>query len=443
MIRLVSAALLVCAAFTALAARADTAPAKPIQVFRDCKDCPGMIVIPPGSFEMGSTKEERIAAGIPEIFGDQESPQHHVTIAKPFAMSRTEITRGLYAEFVKETGHPDYAPGCAVHNAKTDVWSDTPGYSWRNPGFEQTDDHPVMCVNWGDNIAFTEWLSKKTGKHYRLASEAEWEYAARGGTTTSRYWGESPEAICQNANVMNNATITAIGWPDSWDGRLICSGNHPFTMPVGSYPPNPFGLSDMIGNGWELVADCAHNTYDGAPTDGSAWTEPNCHRHVLRGGAFHSAPFFARSAAREGGQTDEYAGLGNTIRVVRDLDATPVALMPLPPVAKPVGDPVLGQKQFSPCTLCHDAVAGSVDREGPSLHGIFGKRAGANRPKFAYSEVLRKSGIVWNEETLDAWIKNPAVLVPHTLMSFAGITQAQTRANIVAYLKQESRPDSR
>ena len=293
-------------------------PGTPVKALRDCADCPEMVIVPAGSFEMGSSADERVREGVPSRFADRETLVHRVTIAKPFAMSRNEITRGLYARFVAETKRPD-PPACGVFNPDTDSWKERPGYSWRNTGFEQTDDHPVACTSFGDARDFAAWLAKKTGKPYRLATEAEWEYAARGGTTTARYWGDSAEPGCELANIMSAATVARLGNPKSWANKLVCTSPHAFTVPVGSYPPNPFGLHDMIGNVYEWIADCYHPTYAGAPVDGSAWNEPRCAQHMLRGGAFHSAPWLARVAARGGPVETEYHPVASGIRVVRDM----------------------------------------------------------------------------------------------------------------------------
>jgi len=302
----------------AAANAAGKAPPKAGDAFRDCPDCPEVVVIPPGSFLMGSTAEERTREGVPEIFGNREMPQHKVTIARSFALSRDEITLAEYATFSDDTHRP-VEPNCAVFDREKDNWALQTG-SWRDPGFKQAANEPVTCMSYNDAKAYAAWLSKKTGKHYRLASEAEWEYAARGGTATARYWGDSARTVCENANVMNSATLTDIGWPESWQDKLICAGRHAWTMPVGSFEANPFGLHDMMGGVWEWVADCMHPTYVGAPTDGSAWTEPGCDKFLVRGGAFHSEFWLVRSATRGAGLSPNAHPVASGIRVARDLD---------------------------------------------------------------------------------------------------------------------------
>jgi sulfatase modifying factor 1 len=315
-------ALLGGAAGVAVAAPADPAVGfKPGGMFKDCAECAKMVVIPPGAFVMGSTRDEQVREGVPKAFADREGPQHTVTIRYPFAMSRNEITRGEYAAFVADTHRPDPPEGCGVYNAKDDNWKQRPGFSWRNPGFAQTDQHPAACISWDDARDYAAWLARKTGRPYRLATEAEWEYAARAGTTTARYWGDAAEGACKSAQILTSGTVEALGSPKSETQQLVCADSHSFTMPVGSFAPNPFGLNDMIGNIFEWVADCYHPNYVGAPTDGSAWDEPNCKLRLPKGGAFHSPPWIARAAFHGGPVPPEYRPVASGIRVVRDLPA--------------------------------------------------------------------------------------------------------------------------
>jgi formylglycine-generating enzyme required for sulfatase activity len=311
--------LALAAALLAMAPRLCAAPAAGT-VFSDCAvDCPTMVVIPAGAFDMGSTEEERRQQGVPQAFADREGPRHRVTIARPFAMARTETLRAIYARFIDETKRPD-PPGCDVHNAPADRWETQPGLSWRNPGFAQTDEEPAVCVSWTDAKAFAAWLARKTSKPYRLPTEAEWEYAARGGTTTARYWGDGPEDVCRFANIMTYATLERLGFPKSSQDRLVCAGPHAFTTKAGAYPANPFGLYDMIGNVWEWVEDCYHPNYVGAPTDGSAWAEAGCGKRIDRGGGFHGSPWVARAAVRSGPLDADIHAVGVGLRVVRDMD---------------------------------------------------------------------------------------------------------------------------
>ena len=300
-------------------ARAADVPA-PVQTIRDCVDCPEMIVIRPGTFLMGSTVEERTREGVIPKFFDREGPVHRVTLTRAFAMSRNKVTRGQYAQFVQDTNRPDPVHGCGPFDPATDSWPERLPYSWRNPKFAQTDDHPAACLSYVDARDFAAWLAKKTGQPYRLATEAEWEYAARAGTTTARWWGDDAGRLCTMANTISAGTVAALGNPKSWQDQLVCSSARSYTVPVGSFPPNPFGLNDMIGNVYEYIADCYHPDYVGAPTDGSAWLEPGgCKEHMLRGGAYYSTTWLARSAHRGGPVKADLHPSAGGARVTRDL----------------------------------------------------------------------------------------------------------------------------
>ena len=154
----------------------------------------------------------------------------------------------------------------------------------------------MVCVSWGDAQAYVRWLSKKTGEEYRLLSESEWEYAARGGTKTSRYWGESGWGQCEYGN---GADETARREYSDWTGTASCRDGYVWTAPVGSFKGNGYGLRDVMGNAWEWVEDCRHESYEGAPSDGSAWTSGgDCMLRVLRGGSGINGPEGLRSALR-------------------------------------------------------------------------------------------------------------------------------------------------
>ena len=159
------------------------------EVFRDCPECPEMVVVPAGRFRMGSPSGESDRVG-------NEGPVHEVTISRPFAVGVHEVTRGEFARFVSATGR-SMGNACHVYEGG---WGERSGRHWKSPGFSQADDHPVVCVDWDDAKAYAEWLSGRTGEKYRLLSEAEWEYVARAGTETARYWGEGEEGQCRYAN---------------------------------------------------------------------------------------------------------------------------------------------------------------------------------------------------------------------------------------------------
>ena len=208
--------LLLCAMLSASAIAA--APA-----FVDCRGCPEMVAIPAGTAMLGSTAQERATAGIVAVFGDREGPPYRVTFARPYAIGATEVTRGQYRAFVAATHRPT-APTCGVHDAATDGWGPQPGHDWTRPGFAQDDSHPAVCISYDDAVAYAGWLSSLSGKPYRLPSDAEWEYAARGGTASPWYWDDAPEAGCDRANLLSAGTVAALGWPRSLGGRLVCSG---------------------------------------------------------------------------------------------------------------------------------------------------------------------------------------------------------------------------
>ena len=253
--------------------------------FRDCAECPELVVVPAGSFRMGSPESE---AGR----YDTEGPVHRVEIGRPFAVGVYEVTRGEYSRFVSATGHSS-GNSCATYEGGKWEWRS--GRHWRSPGFRQTDAHPVVCVNWDDAKAYVRWLSEKTEKAYRLLSESEWEYMARGGKKTARYWGKSVSKQCRHAN---GAGLEAKEHYSDWTWTVSCNDGHVHTSPVGSYKENNYGLHDVLGNVWEWVEDCWNEDYRGAPADGSAWESGDCSQRVLRGGSWDYDPRNLRSANR-------------------------------------------------------------------------------------------------------------------------------------------------
>jgi formylglycine-generating enzyme required for sulfatase activity len=224
-----------------------------------------------GDFLMGSSASEKGRF-------DYEGPQHKVTIAKAFAVSEFDVTFADWDACVAVGGCPQVSASGMGRGMK-----------------------PVINVTWDDAQQYVAWLSRMTGKPYRLLSEAEWEYAARAGKTTAYAWGD--EIGTGNAN--------CIGCGSQWDNRE--------TSPVGSFKPNAFGLYDMAGNVWQWVQDCHHNDYNGAPDDSSAWTGEDCSRRVARGGSWGLNPLELRSAVRDWGATDSRSnGIG--FRLARTLN---------------------------------------------------------------------------------------------------------------------------
>jgi formylglycine-generating enzyme required for sulfatase activity len=230
---------------------------KPLASFRECaKDCPEMIVIPAGEFMMGSPATDKDSYTF-------ELPQHPVTIARPFAISKFDVTFDDWDACISVGACPKAADSGYGRNTR-----------------------PVINVGWADAQTYVAWLSKMTGQPYRLLTEAEWEYAARAGSTTVYYWGD--EIGKGNANCS--------GCGSQWDKRQ--------TSPVGSFKPNAFGLYDMAGNVWQWIEDCWNDDYKGAPTDGSAWTSGDCSTRVVRGGSWVGNPQALRSAYRYWYSTD-------------------------------------------------------------------------------------------------------------------------------------------
>ena len=266
------------------------------RVFRDCPDCPEMIVVPSGRFKMGSPASEKGR-------DTREGPTHLVTIRYRFAVGVHEVTRGEFGRFVSAMNRV-MGKSCWTWDGQ---WRNRSGVGWRSPGFSQEDDHPVVCVSWDDAKAYVRWLSKRTGKGYRLLSEAEWEYVARGGTTGPFHFGATISTDQANYN----------GHHTYGSGR---KGVHrEKTAPVGSFPANGFGLHDVHGNVWEWVDDCWHDFYDGAPTDGSAWTSGGkCGLRVLRSGSWIDEPGLLRSARRGTNKVGNRVSI-NGFRVARTL----------------------------------------------------------------------------------------------------------------------------
>jgi|SRR5579863_389745 len=256
-------------------------------VFRDCQRvCPQMVVLPRGSFLMGSPVTE---AGRDS---DEEDPQHRVTIDYDFAVGKFPVTREEYGQFVQATGQPDPA-GCNIHQPPH--WPTVAGLNWHHTGFIQTARHPAVCVGWQEAQAYVRWLSRKAGHEYRLLSESEWEYAARAGTTTADYWGDRQEDACLYANGVD------LTMQERFSDREVvqpCRDGYVYTAPVGSFRPNAFGLYDMMGNVFEMLADCYEKTYRGAPTDGSPKTTATCACRSNRGGSWTSTPSGLRAAYR-------------------------------------------------------------------------------------------------------------------------------------------------
>jgi len=280
------------------------------RALQDCPTCPQMVVVPAGAFIMGSPGSE------PNRDAD-EGPVTSVTIAKPFAIGRTEVTRGQFAAFIKATGY-QAAQQCMVWSGtKLEM---TAAKSWRDPGIAQTDDHPVVCVSWRDAAAYAAWLSTATGETYRLPSNAEWEYAARGGTQSAYAFPGGEDDACAYANIADATAKRAV---PAWRAADCDDGVGLGTAQVGSYKPNGFGITDTVGNVWEWIADCYHPNYDGAPTDGSAWgSAGDCGAAFDRGGGFSNLiQGHLRAANRSRAPSPDNPAYSLGFRVARDVTA--------------------------------------------------------------------------------------------------------------------------
>ncbi len=275
----------------------------PGSVFRDCADCPELVVIPPGRFTMGSPATE------PERDPD-EGPQQAITIARRFALGRYPVTVGEWRAFVTATARPD-PPSCSILVNGEVV--DRRGASWRNRGFPQTDQDPVVCVNRQDALDYAAWVSARSGQRYRLPTEAEWEYAARAGGTSAWWWGSDAARQCASANGADQASH-----PGATAAVAPCTDGFARTNPVGHFPPNGFNLHDMGGNARQWVADCYTESLDGTPADGSPRpATPGCDG-LQRGGSWDDDPRELRVAFRWGVPPD-LRGHDAGLRLARDL----------------------------------------------------------------------------------------------------------------------------
>jgi len=250
--------------------------------FKECSVCPVMVGVPGGNFVMGSP------AGEAGRF-DTEGPQHEVAI-KAFALGKYDVTTEEFLLFLKDTNYQP-EPCNWILNLR---WR-SQGRGLAYPPFVgQPSRWPAVCLDWRDAQAYVAWLNAKAKSErpalagrdgpYRLPSEAEWEYAARAGTTTARWWGDALGAGNANCN----------GCGSRYDNHVLAE--------VDSFAANAFGLHGMLGNAWQWVDDCWHESYAGAPGDGSAWGAAECAKHVVRGGSWNNVPIFVRSAARSGSE---------------------------------------------------------------------------------------------------------------------------------------------
>ena len=264
--------------------------------FRECVSCPEMLVVPEGEYMMGSPDDEADR-------NSNEGPQHRVKIPRHFAVSKLKVKREEFEKFVNETSYAGEDRCFTLEDGKVE---ERAGRSFRNPGFEQNGSHPAVCVDWDDAKAYVAWLSKKTGKLYRLLSESEWEYVARAGTKTPFWWGTSIST--DEAN---------------YDGRSTHGGGstgeyREKTVPADMFKPNPWGLYQVHGNAMEWVEDCWNDSYQYGPSDDWMRVAGKCDVHVRRSGAWNTPAKMLRAAYRDNRKTGNRAS--NTgFRVARTL----------------------------------------------------------------------------------------------------------------------------
>ena len=303
--------------------------------------------VPAGSFTMGGPESPQVLAQAFPLLESQrfteltdEGPAHTVRISRPFYLGQHEVTVGQFRRFLAASGYQPESvadgTGGYGYNAQYDPAASARGdafegrdtrYSWANPGFAQTDDHPVVNVTWNDAQALADWLGRTEGHRYRLPTEAEWEYACRAGTRSRYPHGDDPQTLTRYGNTFDREAVPF--WPRWQQHALAASDGHAFTAPVGSYAPNAFGLHDMLGNAWEWVSDWHGDTWYAespaadpqGPADGSV--------RVRRGGSWHTWAFYARCGYRNwNSPRTRYTLVG--IRLLRE-----AAVAPAVPAAPP------------------------------------------------------------------------------------------------------------
>ncbi|MGO4220774.1 formylglycine-generating enzyme family protein [Lysobacter sp. TAF61] len=254
--------------------------------FQECAQCPVMVIVPRGHFEMGSPDSEPGR-------GKDEAPLHRVSIDYVLAVSVYEVTLAQYLDF---TAASKRAVGgdCITDRVKINDWQPDAATTYLDPGFSQAPNHPVVCVSWEDAQAYVDWINMQTGGAYRLPTEAEWEYVARTGSQHAYPWGDSADDGCKDAN--NGDVNFAKKYPDAQLAH--CDDGSQHTAPVGGYRPNAFGLYDVMGNVNEWTLDCGAPDYFHAPTDGSAQLARGCDKRITRGGSWGTTAKDTRSANR-------------------------------------------------------------------------------------------------------------------------------------------------
>ena len=319
--RILLALLTTLPAFVAVSVSADSGDEK--SVVRDCADCPPLREIAPGHFMMGTALG---AYEEPEPTG--ESPQVSITVAQTFLIGVSEVNVEQFSRFVGATG---YRPNARCREWVDGRWTIGTDADWQrdSSGKIRAARQPVGCVSWHDAKAYTIWLSRISGRSYRVPSEVEWEYAARGGSEAPRWWGwNSFEGVsisdaCTNANVYDVSSARAINFP--WP-HARCSDGYVAVAPVQSFLPNPYGLFDMIGNVAEWTEDCFTGSYYNRPLDARPWIwNGGCTERPVRGGSWASRPLHSRATSRDRAIPD-YASADLGFRVARDGESAATSL---------------------------------------------------------------------------------------------------------------------
>jgi formylglycine-generating enzyme required for sulfatase activity len=248
---------------------------------RDCELCPEMVTVPAGTAIVGASPDDR--------FRNADEAERRLAIAEPFAVSRYEVTRDQYEAFVRATGRP-IGGDCLTDRRKRGDWQLDAATTFRDPGFVQAGDHPVACVNWDEAQAYVAWLNTQTDGGYRLLTEVEWEYVARGGAKQNLVypWGNDAAKGCPFANVFDRTMMKTYAGMDTSGYKVFdpmdCDDGLLNTAPVGSLQPNSFGVYDMIGNVSEWVEDC--------------YESGNCARRLAKGGSWGTLAHNVRIAER-------------------------------------------------------------------------------------------------------------------------------------------------
>lgn len=265
--------------------------------FRDCDTCSEMIILPAGKYLMGATKEEFNSGdkNMNKVFYIDETPRHQVDVMS-FGIAKFDVTRQQFAEFARETKFEE--KGCRVFNGNE--WAFDKDADWKNPGFKQTENDPVVCISWDDAKKYIAWINSKTPHkkygNYRLPTEAEWEYATRAGTTTAMYWGNNRSEQCKYENARDLSAKDI----DPKIAHANCDDRFVETAPVGSFQSNPWGLYDMLGNVEKWVSDCSQVGYSHIFSTEENANSSNCSMRSTRGASWATIPMAVRSASRAG-----------------------------------------------------------------------------------------------------------------------------------------------